>query len=226
MTRVKICGLTTPTDVETAIAAGADALGFIADVPVDTPRAVDSTTAAELVAAAPPFVTTTLVIMPETSDHAVTLARTIQPDVLQLHGDFDAEELQFVRAESSTKLVVAVDAEEPDRARELDEVADALLVDSTTEDGAGGTGETHDWEATRDLAAELDSPVVLAGGLTPDNVEAAIETATPFGVDVASGVEASGGTKDPEAVDEFVRAVRRVDDRLRRDDGDEDEVMA
>jgi phosphoribosylanthranilate isomerase len=211
MTRVKVCGVTSEADLGVAVDAGADALGFITEVPVDTPREVDSGVAADLVAAAPPFVTTTLVLMPETTGHAVGLARTIQPDVLQLHADFDPEELQFVRAESSTKLVVAVDAAEPDRARELDAVADAVLVDSTTEEGAGGTGETHDWAATRDLAADLDSPVILAGGLTPDNVAEAVSTATPYGVDVASGVESEGGTKDAAAVRAFTRAVRRAD---------------
>ena len=211
MTRVKICGLTTPEDLALAVDAGADAVGFITDVPVDTPREIDSGTAAELVAATPPFATTTLVLMPDSPDHAVALARTIKPDVLQLHSDFDPEELQFVRAESSTKLVVTVDATEGERAHDLDDVADALLVDSTTDDGAGGTGETHDWDATRDLASALDSPVILAGGLTPDNVAEAVTTAEPYGVDVASGVESDGGTKDARAVHAFVRAVRQAD---------------
>lgn len=224
MTRVKICGLTSEEDLAVAVAAGADAVGFITDVPVDTPREIASGTAADLVAATPPFTTTTVVLMPETPPHAVNLARTIQPDVLQLHCEFDAEELQFVRAESSTKLVVAVDAEDTDRAHELDDVADALLVDSTTDEGAGGTGETHDWERTRTLAADLDSPVVLAGGLTPENVAEAVTTADPYGVDVASGVESTGGTKDADAVHAFVRAVRRTD--ADRYGGDEDEVMA
>ena len=223
MTRVKICGLTTPEDLALAVDAGADAVGFITDVPVDTPREIDSGTAAELVAATPPFATTTLVLMPDSPDHAVTLARTIKPDVLQLHSDFDPEELQFVRAESSAKLVVAVDAADHERAHELDDVADALLVDSTTDEGAGGTGETHDWDATRDLAADLDSPVILAGGLAPENVAEAVTTVEPYGVDVASGVESSGGEKDADAVREFVREVRRTD--FEHED-EEDEVMA
>lgn len=211
MTRVKVCGLTSEEDLALAVDAGADAVGFIADVPVDTPREVDSCTAADLVAATPPFVTSTLVLMPESPSHVVTLARTIQPDVLQLHCEFDREELQFVRAESSTKLVVTVDASEEQRAHDLDDVVDALLVDSTTDEGAGGTGETHDWNATRDLAEALDSPVILAGGLTPENVAEAVHTADPYGVDVASGVESEGGTKDASAVYAFVRAVRRAD---------------
>jgi phosphoribosylanthranilate isomerase len=151
-----------------------------------------------------------------------------------LHCEFDPDELQFVRAETSTKLVLAVDAAEPDRARRLDDVVDALLVDSTTEEGAGGTGETHDWDATRALASDLDSSVILAGGLTPENVAEAVATARPYAVDVASGVESSGGTKDAAAVRAFVRAVRGVDAERRREDDDgggsgdegEDEVMA
>jgi phosphoribosylanthranilate isomerase len=222
MTRVKICGLTSRDDLNLAVDAGADALGFVTDVPVDSPREIDSGTAAELVAAAPPFVTTTLVLMPESPTHAVSLARTIQPDVLQLHCEFDAEELQFVRAEASTKLVVAVDATDPERARDIDAVADAVLVDSTTDEGAGGTGETHDWDATRELATDLDSPLVLAGGLTPENVAEAVTTAGPYGVDVASGVESSDGVKDADAVRSFVRAVRRIDAQL--DESDEEVV--
>jgi phosphoribosylanthranilate isomerase len=226
MTRVKICGVTSPADLELVVDAGADAVGVITDVPVDTPREVDSGTAAELVAAAPPFVTTTLVLMPESPRHAVDLARTVRPDVLQLHAGFDPEELQFVRAESGAKLVVAVDASEHERARDLDPVVDALLVDSTTEEGAGGTGETHDWAATGDLGADLGAPVVLAGGLTPANVAEAVSTAEPYGVDVASGVESTRGTKQPEAVRAFVREVRRVEAERDGGEGSEDEVMA
>jgi phosphoribosylanthranilate isomerase len=210
MVRVKICGITREQDLQAAVRAGADAVGFVTDVPVDTPRELDPGTAADLVAAAPPFVTTSLVLMPESPAHAADLARTVDPDLVQLHGDFDAEELRFVRAEAGTKLVTVVDADDPERARALDDVADAILVDSTDEEGAGGTGRTHDWDATRRLAAELDSPVVLAGGLTPENVTAAVETVSPYAVDVASGVETSGGVKDHGAVAAFVRRARRA----------------
>jgi phosphoribosylanthranilate isomerase len=80
------------------------------------------------------------------------------------------------------------------------------VCSSDLESGAGGTGETHDWERSRELVESLSSPVVLAGGLTPDNVAEAVETVRPFAVDVASGVEADPGRKDPEAVAAFVRA--------------------
>jgi phosphoribosylanthranilate isomerase len=79
-------------------------------------------------------------------------------------------------------------------------------VDTPSAEGAGGTGETHDWDRTADLVADLDVPIVLAGGLTPDNVAAAVERADPYAVDAASGVEVRGGEKDPEAMRTFVRA--------------------
>ncbi len=209
MARVKICGLTNPADLQAAIEAGADAVGIICDVSVETPRDVDRSTAAELVAAVPPFVTATLVTMPESAEHAVELVRSIQPDALQLHGSFNSDDLGYIRAETGVKLIPAVDYSNTNRPAELDSAADALLVDSTTDEGAGGTGETHDWEATGALAETLTSPVILAGGLTPDNVAEAVRVAAPFGVDVASGVERSGGEKDHTALATFVRNAGR-----------------
>ncbi|MFB6124209.1 MAG: phosphoribosylanthranilate isomerase [Haloferacaceae archaeon] len=209
MTRVKVCGVTAAADLRAVDDVGADAVGVITDVPVETPREVTPDHAAELVAAASPFLTTALVLMPESPDHAVDLADVVRPDVLQLHADFDADELRFVRAESGASVVPVVDADDPERARAYDDVADAIVVDSTSDDGAGGTGETHDWTATRDLAAALSTPVVLAGGLTPANVAEAVETVAPYAVDVASGVESTGGRKDHEAVEAFVRNARR-----------------
>lgn len=209
MLRVKICGVTRETDLRTAVDAGADAVGFIVDVPVDTPREIDPERAAGLVAATPPFVTTVLVLMPESAGHAVELVKTVEPDVVQLHGTFDPGEIRFVRAETGAKVVPVVDTADESLALAYDEVADALLVDTPSGEGGGGTGRTHDWDATRDLSRELHSPVILAGGLTPDNVAAAVDAVDPYGVDVASGVESSDGVKDHGAVGEFVRAARR-----------------
>mgnify|MGYP002760183123 FL=1 len=204
MARVKVCGLTDAADLRAAVEAGADAVGVITEVPVDTPRAVDPANAAELLADVPPFVTATLVTMPETAPRAVELARTVGPDAIQLHGEWTPDEIGFVRAETEAKVLLTVDADEPARAASFDGVADALVVDSTDESGAGGTGETHDWTATGELATRLTTPVVLAGGLTPENVAAAVQTAEPFAVDVSSGVELTPGRKDHNAVARFV----------------------
>lgn len=210
MTRTKICGLTSEADLAAAVDAGADAVGVIADVPVDTPRAVPVDRAVELVAAAPPFVTTVLVTMPEAPDRAAELVRRASPDAVQIHGALPPGDVAYLRSKVTARVVKAVDADDPEQARRYDDVADALLVDSAREGGAGGTGRTHDWKRTRDLAAELDSPVVLAGGLTPDNVADAVAAVAPFAVDVASGVERDGGVKDHDAVTSFVENASRA----------------
>ncbi|WP_232702545.1 phosphoribosylanthranilate isomerase [Halobacterium wangiae] len=203
MTRVKICGLTSETDLRAAAAAGADAVGVISDVPVDTPREVAVERATDLVAAAPPFVTTVLVTMPATPERAVELVDRVDPDVVQLHGDLPVGDVAYVAAKADAAVLKSVDAGDPGAGR-YDDVVDALLVDSADAGGGGGTGRTHDWDATREFAASVDSPVVLAGGLTPENVADAVDAAEPYAVDVASGVEVAGGKKDHDAVRAFV----------------------
>jgi phosphoribosylanthranilate isomerase len=209
MARVKVCGVTRREDLQVVAAAGADAVGVIADVSVETPREVPAEEAADLAAAAPPFLSTTLVTMAGTTRRVTDLVATVAPDVVQVYADFAADELAAVRSATGVKVVPVVPVDDPDRARAVDEVADAVLVDSLSDGGGGGTGRTHDWPATRRLVEELASPVVLAGGLTPENVAEAVRAVEPFAVDVASGVEAAGGVKDPEAVERFVRAAGR-----------------
>ena len=215
MTRVKICGVTCREDLRAAVEAGADAVGLLVDVPVDSPREIDSQRAVELADAVPPFVTTVLVTMPETPERAVELVRAVEPDAVQIHGDIGAGDLAYLTATVSAQVLKVVDAADPEAARRYDDLADGLLVDSVDDDGAGGTGRTHDWERTAEVAATLDSPVVLAGGLTPGNVADAVRAVDPFAVDVASGVEAAGaddvaGRKDPDAVADFVAAAKRA----------------
>lgn len=205
MTRVKICGVTHPGDRDAAIAAGADALGFISGVPVETPRELATGAAAELVDGVAPFVTSVLVTAPDSVQAAVARQEQVEADVLQIHGDLAPATVGGLGERVGADVVVAVDsASERERVTAHAAVADALLVDSTTDSGMGGTGETHDWARTREIAASVDVPVVLAGGLGPDNVREAVETVDPFAVDVASGVEDDPGRKDHDAVRAFV----------------------
>ena len=212
MTRAKLCGLGTAADVRAAVDAGADALGFVTDVDVDTPREVAPERAADLVSAVPPFVTTVAVTIPESVGAAVEVTEQVDPDAIQIHGEFGADGVREIRERAGVDVIVAIGTDERGRARDLDGVADALLVDSLTDEAAGGTGETHDWDATRELRAELDTPLVLAGGLTPENVREAVETVDPFAVDVASGVERDdeSGRKNHDALDAFVREAYRA----------------
>lgn len=208
MTDVKICGLANEQDLVAAVDAGADAVGVIADVPVDSPREVGIERAVDLVAAAPPFVTTVLVTMPQAPTRAVELADRVEPDALQLHGDLPVGDVAHVAANADVSVVKTVDAAAP-RGGRYDDVVDALLVDSVDGEGAGGTGQTHDWAATRDFVDLVESPVVLAGGLTPENVPEAVDVVDPYAVDVATGVEAAGGEKDHDAVEAFVANAKR-----------------
>ncbi|MBP1986166.1 phosphoribosylanthranilate isomerase [Halolamina salifodinae] len=207
MARTKLCGLGTQADVAAAVDTGADALGFITDVEVDTPREIDPERARDLAATVPPFVTTVAVTIPETVEEAVTVAETVDPDAIQIYGDFGPNEIEEIHQRAGVDVIVALGVEDRQRAHELDGAADALLVDSLTEEGAGGTGETHDWDATRELREELDTPLVLAGGLTPENVADAVATVDPFVVDTASGIERDDepGRKDHAAMRTFVR---------------------
>ncbi len=208
MTRVKICGVTNAPDRDAAVAAGADAVGVIVDVPVDTPREVDADQAADLLAGLPPFVSGVLVTMQPAVQPVVDLQERVGADAIQVHDGLDPAGVGALRERVDASVVAVVDATASDVADYAD-AADALLVDSVDEDGGGGTGRTHDWDRTRDLVADLDVPVVLAGGLTPDNVGEAVRTVQPYAVDTASGVESSGGEKDHGAVERFVRKASR-----------------
>ncbi|MFT4885173.1 MAG: phosphoribosylanthranilate isomerase, partial [Natronomonas sp.] len=127
MTRVKICGITTREDLDMVVTAGADAVGFIAGVSTDTPREISGTHAVELARAAPPFVTTVLVTMAERPEATVDLASRVQPDVVQVHGDFSPGDLAYLSAKIHGDVIKAVS---PADATQYDTVADALLVDS------------------------------------------------------------------------------------------------
>lgn len=206
--RVKICGNTTAADVQAATRAGADAIGIITDVPVDTPREVSLNTAAELVAAVPPFATSVLVTMAETAEAVLELHATVPADAVQLHGGLPSDELATVSQRLTT--IVAHDVDEDAAISRAAAHADAILLDTLDEQGGGGSGRTHDWELARSRVTELDLPVIVAGGLEPENVAEAVATTRPYGVDVATGVATSAdpARKDHDAVRSFVRNAR------------------
>lgn len=210
MTRVKVCGHTRPDDVRASVRAGVDAVGVISEVPVETPRAVSRQQAADLLAEVPPLVTGVLVTMPETVAEARDLVEAVGPDAVQVHGTLDPDAVADLAAAITQPVLVAVDHDATLEA--YGAAADGLLVDSLDEAGGGGTGRTHDWERTAAVVEALTVPVLLAGGLTPENVAEAVETVGPFGVDTASGVEREGGRKDHDAVERFVE--RATDARV------------
>jgi phosphoribosylanthranilate isomerase len=205
MTLAKICGLQSRDDLQGALAAGADAVGFVVEVD-GSRRSIRAHKARELISMVPPFTVTVAVIAPKDMDDAVYLAETTRANVLQIHDTLGARELGALREEVPQKLIAAVSTCSS-HVPQMAGVAHALLLDTMKDGHLGGTGEVHDWDKSAALARELDIPVILAGGLCPSNVAKAISIVRPYAVDVSSGVEVEG-KKDPQRMAEFVREVR------------------
>lgn len=205
MTRVKICGLKDGLDLEGALQAGADAVGFIVEIE-QSRRCISASAARELIEMVPPFVASVAVIHPRDLDDALRLAEDTGADLLQIHSRLKREELRRLRDSVSQRIIIACRAE-GDEALQMAPLADAILLDTCKNGVLGGTGETHDWNLSARLVRELKVPVVLAGGLGPDNVCQAVRTVRPHAVDVASGVEVEG-RKDRGRMEQFVEQVR------------------
>ncbi|WP_157254127.1 phosphoribosylanthranilate isomerase [Nonomuraea typhae] len=192
---VKICGLSQEEHVRTAVEAGADAIGFILTT---SSRRIAPERAAELAALVPPHVLTVGVFKGEDPDTVRAAAITAGVRAIQLHGDHPHSDFTALKDLGRT-LVRAVDAGADLRCGAYDE--DLLLVDAPR----AGAGEPWDWAAVRPRAS---GQWLLAGGLAPGNVAAAIAAARPWGVDVSSGVEVARGVKDSALIRAFLKAAR------------------
>ena len=206
-TRIKICGLTREADVDDAIDAGADALGFV--LYAKSTRHVSLERAAALVQRLPPFVTPVLLLV-NASPHELRCAiEAIPQALLQFHGDetpeqCDAAARPYLRAARMAPGIDLLDF----AARFAS--AQALLLD-TFVSGFGGSGEVFDWSQ---IPPSVPLPVVLSGGLNPANVTDGVLTVRPWAVDVSTGVEVSKGVKSGPLMRRFCKAVREADDRL------------
>ena len=198
--RIKICGITRPSDALAAISAGADALGF--NFWPKSKRYVAPATARAIIATLPPFVTTVGVFVDAERSEIERIAALTGIRALQLHGDEPPPACVGYALPVIKALRVGADFSAAWFTRY--EVR-AYLLDAPTV-GYGGGGAVFDWNRLAGIHAGV--PLILAGGLTPDNVAEAIATVRPYAVDVASGVEASPGIKDPEAMRRFVANVR------------------
>ncbi|MCE9683106.1 phosphoribosylanthranilate isomerase [Halomonas alkalisoli] len=202
-TRIKFCGLTREQDVDAAVAAGADALGFV--FWPGSSRYVDDARLAALVDRVPAFVTRVGLFVDQSPELIMRVSRYL--DLLQFHGDetpaycagFERPWIKALRMRDGLDLHAAAAAYSG---------AQALLLDAYRPGVPGGTGETFDWSR---IPASLAKPVILAGGLTPANVAQAIVSVRPFAVDVSGGVEAARGCKDPELLKAFAAAVHGAD---------------
>lgn len=221
MTWVKICGTTNLEDAVLAADAGADAVGFVFHG--KSPRNIDASTARSIVTALPHRVEKVGVFVDQSADEIRSIIVEAGLTAAQLHGeDSIANVLRdgAGRTLAAEKIIVVFSADRMGDGdlfvgREGKEEIFAVLLDSGSAATPGGTGKTFDWKKTRESAQGLSLlvPVIIAGGLTPANVDGAISMFQPFGVDVVSGVEARPGKKDPQKVRAFVQAVRNADEK-------------
>ncbi|MDD2902012.1 MAG: phosphoribosylanthranilate isomerase [Syntrophales bacterium] len=203
MIRVKICGITNLEDALLAAVLGADALGFIFYPP--SPRSVAPDAARAIIAQLPPFVSTVGVFVDEAADTVKKLAATVGLNWLQLQGK---EPPEYCRALDRRVIKVFRVQDEKSLAdlAAYQGAAQAFLLDTYKKGQVGGTGETFNWDLA--LEAKKYGPIILAGGLTAENVAQAISVAQPAAVDVASGVEAAPGKKDPVKLQAFFAAIK------------------
>ncbi len=215
-TRIKICGLTREQDVDAAVNAGADAVGFV--LYSASARYVSPERAAQLSSRLPAFVTPVLLFVNETATNIVAAKSVNQSSICQFHGDEtpqNCQELGFPYLRAARIPLDGADAFDLVKFSQDFASAQAILVDAHV-DGYGGGGKTFNWNAINWSHPQLNasSRLVLSGGLTPANVTDGIVQVRPWAVDVSSGVEISKGIKDPDKIQAFVAAVRRADELL------------
>ncbi len=207
--KVKICGIRNERDLTVALNAGADAVGFITDVPVDSPRKISLPEASKLISKVPVFVTSVLVIMPENAEQAIKMIHAAEPAAVQIHNVMELSELKKIKG-TGVKLIKTLNVSPGTELNDLIKQAgrlkgtvDALLLDTAVEGKSGGTGLVHNWDLSSELVLHAGMPVILAGGLNPENVRDAVKIVRPYAVDTASGVE-TDGRKDEKKILAFI----------------------
>ena len=204
-TRIKICGITRPQDGLAAALAGADAIGLV--FYAASPRNVTPAQAVEICTALPPFINKVGLFVNAAKQDVQNVLATVPLDLLQFHGDerpdfcrqFDKPYIKAINVKPGLDLL---------QYASLYSEASGLLLDSFVKGVPGGTGITFNWDL---IPAKLSMPMILSGGLTPENVAAAIRQTRPWAVDVSSGVESAKGIKDVQKIAAFIKEVRGVE---------------
>jgi phosphoribosylanthranilate isomerase len=201
-TRIKICGITRPEDARMAAESGADAIGLVFYAP--SPRCISPEQARAIIAAVPPFVTVVGLFVDPAPDEVKSVLRLCSLGLLQFHGD---EAPDFCRGFGLPYIKAARVRADADLVQYLSRyhTAQGWLLDAYHEQLYGGTGEAFDWKL---IPRDPARPLILSGGLTPDNVGSAVRQVRPWAVDVSSGVEAARGVKDAAKIAAFIAGVK------------------
>jgi len=211
MARVKICGITSVTDALHVADSGADAIGLV--FYKKSSRYVMIDQAVEICEALPPFISVVALFMNASSDYVHEVIADVRCDLLQFHGDESPDFCESFSIPYMKAVAMGSHAGEDDGLFGFKEYADqftnakAFLVDGHALGEAGGSGQSFDWQH---IPVDYPAPIILAGGLSPDNVASALQVADVYAVDVSSGVEAEPGIKDATKIQEFMREVRSV----------------
>lgn len=215
--RAKICGINTWENARIALDCGADALGFLVGITHLAEDKIEVEDAKKIIDKLPPFVSTVTVTHLQDPKKIVEMCKYLGVTTLQIHDYISPEEVAFCKEELKlVKIIKAVHVLDGnkqgtiDMAHSFEKVADALLLDSRTAERLGGTGKTHDWNISKEIVEQLNIPVMLAGGLTDQNVYDAVKKVRPYAVDVNSGVEIAGD-KDWDKVYGFITNAKRAE---------------
>lgn len=204
-TRIKICGLRNIDDAIVAVEAGADAIGLVFHKP--SPRYIAPLEAIQLRASLPAFVSVTALFLNEDRSWIAEIIDLLKPDILQFHGSESPLECEHWGRPYIKAIPMGSVADATAYAARF-ERAQGFLMDSNVAGRQGGSGDTFDWTM---IPSSFPHPLILAGGLTPDNVAAAVKQVHPYAVDVSSGVESARGIKDSGLIRQFCNEVKRVD---------------
>ena len=214
---IKVCGIRSVEEAAGAARAGATAIGVLVGVAESVPDRVMPDVGKKIAASVPGGITTVMVTHLTDPEEVADIAGYMKVRAVQVHGDMDVRGLRTLRTLLPGVLIVktihVTGDESAFRAREYAAAADMLLLDTAAGGKIGGTGVTHDWSVSAEIVESSRVPVILAGGLNPENVAAAIEQVKPHGVDANSGLEHGDGSKDFEKIKAFVAAAQLLTGR-------------
>jgi len=211
--KVKICGITREEDVKMVSDLGADAIGFVVGVP-SSPRNLSLNMAKKLIRLVPVFVKSVLVMVPKSLEELLRTYEKLNPHTLQIHGENIRDTSSLRENLPNTSIIRALNVDQEnvlEVASDASKSFDAILLDSSSHGMYGGTGKVHDWMLSKRVKRVIHSkPLILAGGLHPQNVKESIRTVQPYAVDVSTGVESLPGIKDPAKVSTFIENVKEL----------------
>ena len=200
--RIKICGITNIEDAQTAVGLGADALGFVF---ASSSRRVSENQADEIIGELPPFTVSVGIFVNQQLAQVKEIIKRCDLNVVQFHGE---ESPDYCAQFEEVKVIKALRVRNHDELKSLSDYAvDGFLLDTYVEGKAGGTGISFDWNLAISCK-DCQKPLILSGGLSPDNVAEAIKMVEPYAVDVSTGVESAAGKKDPQLMKEFIRRAK------------------